>query len=417
MPPRIAGAALAAAFCAGAVAGCGDDVPSNSVAKIDGSVITKATFTHWLGAAVKSQQPPGQGGQVAVPDPPDFANCVAQKQKQPAPRGAAKPTAKALKGQCKQEYDQVKGQVMQFLISAEWIQQEAKGRGITASDAEVKQRFEQQKKQSFPNEKAYRQFLQTSGQTEKDLFFRVKLDVLSNAVREQVIEGKGNVSTGDVADYYNKNKQRFGQPERRDLLVVLTKTEGKAKDARAALQKGDSFKKVAKRFSIDQASKEQGGKLPAVTKGQQEKALDQAVFSAKKGALTGPVKTQFGWYVFRVTKVTAASQQSLQESSQTIRNLLRSQREQKALEGFVNKFRSKYKDKTSCADGFKTPDCKNGPKEQKGPASGGAPQGAQPGGQPGGAVPGGAPPGGAPPGGAPPGGQPGGTQQVPPPGG
>src|SRR6266540_3379269 len=323
MLSRIAGAALPAALCAAAVAGCGDSVPSNGVAKIGDSVITKATFTHWLGAAARSQQQPGQGGQVAVPDPPEFANCVAQKQQQPAPKGAAKPTPKALKAQCKQEYDQLKGQVLQFLISAEWIQQEAASRGIKVTEAEVKQRFEQQKKQSFPNDKAYQQFLKTSGQTETDLFYQVKLDVLSNAVREKVIQGKGNVSAGDVSDYYNKNKQRFGQPERRDLLVVLTKDKGKADQARAALQKGQSFKKVAKKFSIDQASKEQGGKLPAVTKGQQEKALDGAVFSAKKGELTGPVKTQFGWYVFRVTKITAASQQSLQESSQTIRNLLR----------------------------------------------------------------------------------------------
>ena len=247
--------------------------------------------------------------------------------------------------------------------------------------------------------------------------------MLSNAVRSQVIEGKGNVSAGDVSDYYNKNKSRFGQPERRDLLVVLAKTQSKAKAARTALQKGESFKKVAKQYSVDQASRQQGGKLPAVTKGQQEKALDQAVLSAKKGVLTGPVKTQFGWYVFKVTKITPASQQTLQQSTQTIRNLLRSQREQKALEDFVNKFRKDYRDKTHCASGFKTPDCANGPKEQKAPASGGAPQGAQPSGAPpGGAVPGGATPSGAPPGAS--GGQPGGTppqqvpsQQAPPPGG
>jgi parvulin-like peptidyl-prolyl isomerase len=426
MPRRIAGAArrkalllaLPAAVGAAAIAGCGDDVPSGAVAKIGDSTITKAEFTHWLTAAARSQQPPGGGGQVAVPDPPDFASCITAKQNQPAPKGAAKPTGKALKAQCKQEYDQLKGQVMQFLISAEWIQQEADDRGITATDAEVRQRFEQEKKQSFPNDKAYKQFLETSGQTEQDLFFRVKLDVLSNSVREKVVEGKGKVSNEDVTKYYNENKQRFGQPERRDLLVVLTKTEDKANQARKAIEKGDPFKTVAKSFSIDQASKEQGGKLPAVTKGQQEKALDKAVFSAKKGELVGPVKTQFGWYVFKVTKVTAAQQQSLQESSQTIRNLLRSQGEQKALEGFVDKFRKKYIADTNCADGFKTPDCKNGPKQQQGPASGGSPQGGQPavpGGQPGG-VPG-APPGGAPPSGAP-GGQPGGTpQQTPPPGG
>ena len=41
---------------------------------------------------------------------------------------------------------------------------------------------------------------------------------------------------------------------------------------RAALESGQSFEDVAKEFSIDEASKSQGGKLPAVAQGQQEKA-------------------------------------------------------------------------------------------------------------------------------------------------
>jgi foldase protein PrsA len=151
-----------------------------------------------------------------------------------------------------------------------------------------------------------------------------------------------------------------------------------------------------------------------VTKGQQERAFDKAIFDASKGKILGPVKTQFGWYVFEVEKVTAASQQSLEQARQTIRNLLRNQNQQKSLDEFIKDFRERYKEKTVCAEDFKTAECKNGPSEKTntGPASGGAPGGAptpqQPG-TPGGAAPqgtpapqGGAPQGGAPQGGAPP---------------
>ena len=41
----------------------------------------------------------------------------------------------------------------------------------------------------------------------------------------------------------------------------------------------------------------------------------EAVFAAKKGNVEGPVKTQFGWYVFEVEKITPASQQSLEEAT------------------------------------------------------------------------------------------------------
>ena len=361
------------------ISGCGNDVPSGAVAKVDDAVIKKDEFDHWLGAAAAGTQPPGAGGEVVLPDPPDFTECIAAKKKQPAPPGSQKPTDAQLKDQCKQEYDSLKQQVMQFLISAEWIQQEADARDIEVTDEEIQKQFEDQKKQSFPNEKDYQDFLTTSGQTEEDLLFRVKLDVLSNKVREEIIEGTGDISDDDVAQYYEDNKERFAQPERRDLNVVLTKTEAKANEARQALESGQSFKDVAKQYSIDEASKAQGGKLPAVAKGQQEKAFDDAIFSAEQDELVGPVKTQFGWYVFEVTDVTPASQQTLEEASETIKNLLKSENEQKALDSFIEDFRNKYKDETQCADDYVVEDCDNASDAtETGPASGGSPQVAPP---------------------------------------
>jgi len=396
---------------AAAVAGCGNDVPAGSVAKVGDTTITKKDFDKWLKTAASGQ---AQGGPAVVPDPPDFARCVATKQKQPT-QSRSQPTGAALKKQCKQEYDQLKGEVMQFLIQSEWVQQEAKARDVKVSDAEVSRSFADQKKQAFPNDKAYKKFLASSGMSEQDILYRVKLDQLQQKLTQKVTEDEGKVSSADVKDYYNKNKKRFAQPERRDLNVVLTKNKAKAEQAKKALDGGKSFKSVAKKYSIDEASKSQGGKLPDVARGQQEKALDKAVFAAKKRKITGPVKTQFGWYVFEVTKVKAASQQSLAQASETIRNLLKSQRQQKALNSFIKNFRNDYKDKTVCADDYRIAECKNGPKEKTdtGPASGGAPGGAQqapqqqaPGRAP--AAPGGA--GGAPPQQAPP-------QQTPPSGG
>jgi foldase protein PrsA len=395
-----------------AVAGCGNDVPSGAVAKVDDTVIKQEEFDHWVQAAAQGQQPPGAGGQVSVPDPPDFTECVDAKKQQPVPPGSQKPTDDQLKDQCQQEFDSLKQQVMQFLISAEWIEQEANARDIEVSDEEVQKQFEDQKNQSFPNEKQYQQFLKTSGQTEEDLLFRVKLDVLSTKVRDEIIDDVDEVSDEDIQTYYDENKERFAQPERRDLNVVLTKTEDKANEAKQAIESGQSFKDVAKEFSIDEASKSQGGKLPAVAEGQQEKAFDDAIFSAEKGQLTGPVKTQFGWYVFEVTKVTPASQQSLDDAKETIKSLLRSEREQKALDDFIEEFQDKYSEKTNCADDYVVQECDNAPDETStGPASGGAPQVAPPqgGGAPQGQpvpVPQGAPPTGAPPTGAPPQGAP-----------
>src|SRR3954467_3512299 len=372
--PRILRLALPVAACAALIAGCGSDVPSNGVAKIGDTVITKDQFNHWLQAAAHGSAAPGSN--VTVPDPPKFTKCVANQAKQPVPKGAKKPTPAQLKTQCKQQYDALKQQVMQFLVSSEWIQQEAKKQGVKVSDKQVQKQFQDQKKQSFQKAADYQKFLKNSGMTEADLLFRVKLDVVSNAVRAKIIKGKDSVTQAQIAKYYNKNKQRFAQPERRDLEVVLTRTKGKADAAKKALDGGAKWASVAKKYSIDEASKAQGGKLPGVAKGQQEKSFDDAIFNAKKGSITGPVKTQFGYYVFQVTKVTAASQQSLAQTKETIKNLLKSQNQQKALNNFVKQFRKDYKDKTKCAKLYVIPDCSNGPKQTTTPtpASGQSPQ-------------------------------------------
>jgi foldase protein PrsA len=297
----------------------------------DVSTISKEEFNHWYVVVAKQPQP---------------------GQKKPKPP----PSLESKQGQA------LKEQVMQFLVSAAWIDGEAQERGISASEQEIRRQFAQTKKQSFPNDKAYKRFLATSGQTVDDLLFRVKLDVLSNKIREDITKGTDNVSASDVEDYYNENAQQFSQPERRDLEVILTKGEAQANEAKQAVSSGD-WAAAAKKYSKDPASKDQGGKLLGVTKGQQDPAFDAAIFSAVKGKVAGPVKTGAGYYVFRVTKVTPATKQSLKSSAAGIRQLLISQNQQKKLDEFATGFRNDWRLKTDCAPDYVIPDCRNGREE------------------------------------------------------
>jgi len=342
------------------VAACGG-VPGNAVATVDGEAIDKADFAHWMNVAAKSSGQPG----AAVPDPQSgYRKCIAAKRKAtPTPaKGQPKVTDAQLKTQCQTEYNTLRDQVLQLLISFKWIQGEADSMGVKVTDADVKKSFDQQKKQSFPKDADYQKFLKTSGQSQDDIMQRVKLDLLSNKIRDKIVKGKDTVTDAQIADFYNKNKARFAQPEKRDLRVVLTKGKAKAAQARAALQSGQSWKAVAKKYSIDDTSKANGGKLPAQAKGTLDKQLDDAVFSTKKNKLIGPVKTQYGYYVFEVTGVTAASRQTLEQAKTTIKQTLQSQNQQKALDAFVKDFTKRWKDKTECSEGYKTTNCKNGPK-------------------------------------------------------
>ena len=367
----------AASSAATGLAACGgNSIPGDSVVRVGDASIKKDTFNHWLNvvaltSAAQTDPAAAQKGvkpKVTIPQPPDFAACVANKAKTaPKPaKGQPTPTTAQFKTQCKQEYEGLRDQVLQFLISAQWFEQEGADQGIKVTDAEVKTQFDKIKKQSFPKDADFQKFLVSSGQQESDLMYRVKIDTLTNKLRTKITKGKDKVAPAQIAAYYNKNKARFAQPEKRDLRIVLTKAtaagKAQAEKALAALKGGQSFKAVAKKYSIDQASKAQGGVLSAVAKGQQEKALDAAVFAAKKGQLVGPVKTQFGYYVFKVQKITPASQQTLVQATPTIKQLLASQNQQKALDAFVKTFQKKWKDKTNCSSNYVVQVCKNAPK-------------------------------------------------------
>jgi foldase protein PrsA len=314
-------AACAALPCAvltlaAVLAGCGG-VPGSAVATVDGETIDRRLYDRWLQIAAKSGDDTDKQA--------------------------------------------LRNQVLQQLITYQWLEAEAEERGVALPDAQVRKTFEQQRKASFPKDADYRRYLSTSGQTEEDLILRVRADMLSSRIRDQVTKGLAPVTDEQIADYYEKNKPRFADPERRDLRAVLTTRRADAERARAALAGGAPWSEVAKEYSIDRESRSKGGRMTGLARGQQPEEFDKAVFGAERGKLTGPVKTEHGHYVFEVTKVMESRQQTLAQATPAIKGLLEAETQQKAIEQFLDEFRARWKAKTECGDDYRTKDCSNAP--------------------------------------------------------
>jgi foldase protein PrsA len=355
---RIIAALGAVLFALVGLSACGG-IPGDAVVSVDGKSITKDTFTHWMNVAAASSAV-SAGSKPVVPDPPKYTACIARTKAQSKPaKGQKAPTEAALKSQCEQQYKSLQQEVLGFLISSSWVLGEAGSLGVKATDKEVKKQFEKIKSQQFPKPAEFQKFLSTSGQTVSDLLLRVKLNLLSSKIQQKIVKEKAKVTHDQIAKYYKNNPKRFGVAEKRNLLIILTKTEAEAKKAKQEIESGKSFESVAKRVSIDPTSKSNGGKLPGVVKGQEEKALDTAVFAAKKNVLTGPVKTPFGYYIFEVQTITAGSQQSLKQAEASIKSQLTATQQQSALSKFVKEFKKKWMGKTDCRAGYVVADCKS----------------------------------------------------------
>ena len=80
---------------------------------------------------------------------------------------------------------------------------------------------------------------------------------------------------------------------------ILVNSEKDAQSIMARLEKGEKFEDLAKRFSKC-PSKSKGGNLGWFNKGDMVPEFENAAFSAQKGAVVGPVKTQFGYHIIFV---------------------------------------------------------------------------------------------------------------------
>jgi foldase protein PrsA len=354
--------ALGAFFVAAIlIAGCGDSVPGNAVASIDGTAIPKTDFAHWLSIGAATAQ---QGAKVPY-DAPAFTACVAAKRKTaPKPaKGQPATTDAQLKATCLQEYNTLRDQVMQFLVTARWVNGEASDEGVSVPAKTAEADFQKVIKTSFPKASDFQTFLKTAGMTVADARFQIHYTSLYTKLRKKAVTKADKVTQKDITAFYNKNKARLGTPLTRDLRVVLTRDKAKADQAKAALKSGQSWSTVVKKFSIDPATKATGGVLSGLSKGQQEKSFDDAIFAAQKGVLTGPIKTQFGYYVFQVQKETPATQQTLKQATPAIKQQLDAQNKQKADDAFNADLRKKWKAKTNCSKGYVMALCKNAPKQ------------------------------------------------------
>lgn len=345
-------------FVVAGVSACGG-VPSNAVVQVGGTPITNETFKHWLGVAAASSRAGGTGTTV-LPEPPHYTACIKHLEEEEAKTATKgkKRTATELKTQCEQQFKTLKTEVLGFLISSNWVIKEGESLGVKMSDAEVKKQFAKIKAEQFPKAVEFEKFLASSGQTISDLLLRVKLNLLSQKIQTKISKENPNVTKADIEKYYHENSSRFGTPEKRDVRIVLTKDQATAEKAKKEIESGKSFASVAQARSTDPASKANGGLLKGVIKGEEEKALDEAIFAAKAHQLGGPVKTPFGYYVYQVEGTTPGNQTPLKSVEASVKQQLIATKRQKALTEFIKKFKTKWQAETECRGEYVVPDCK-----------------------------------------------------------
>ena len=156
-------------------------------------------------------------------------------------------------------------------------------------------------------------------------FIELSLDSI-----EQSIE----VEEGDVYARYQENRASYTSTEIRDASHILITVSGD-EDADPALARitairerveaGESFADLAREFSEDPGSANDGGSLGEVERGIMVQPFEAALFSMEVGQLSQPVKTSFGWHLIKLNSISGGETQSFDTVKSALEGEIRSE--------------------------------------------------------------------------------------------
>jgi foldase protein PrsA len=263
------------------------------------------------------------------------------------------------------KYDELKEAALGRLLDTIWLQGEAEELGISATPKQVSLELVKIKKQNFPTKAAFKAFLKKSHFTPAEVRERVKLNVLTTRIQEQIAAEAPPPSDSEVADYYDQVKAtQFTKAASRDIRVVVNDSKAKVEQAKALLEKDDSpasWKKVTVKYSTDPTTKSKGGLQPALSEEllASQPELKNAVFGAPASSLVGPVNINGKWFVIEVVKLNPEKVQGLEEVKSQIKGQLTQQVAQEVFSGFVSEYQSKWTSRTFCASAYVIERCAN----------------------------------------------------------
>ncbi|MFH0791225.1 MAG: peptidyl-prolyl cis-trans isomerase [Candidatus Omnitrophota bacterium] len=174
-----------------------------------------------------------------------------------------------------------------------------------------------------------------------------KIAVLAAEMVNETIKNI-DVSSAEIEKAYNENQQLFKEPEQRKVSEIVTQTEQEAKQALMELLPGTiDFVSLAKTRSIAK-SKENGGDLGYIKKGQrgaQYTSFDDVAFSAalQRGAVSGVFKVPQGYCIIRVEDIKEGKQASKTEAWDAIKEFMLIGKQEEELKKADSKYREDYK--------------------------------------------------------------------------
>lgn len=247
--------------------------------------------------------------------------------------------------------DEILRGVLDQLVTYHVLAQEAHKRNLDATDQELQQRVAEVRQQ-FPSEQAFATALKQRGMTPQQFQADTRNDITVNKLMQAEAATATLVGEPDAKEFYDKNPDKFKQPEQVRASHIFKRIPQGADPAakariRASLEPvlkqvhaGGDFADLAKKHSED-GSAQAGGDLNFFGPGQMVPEFEKVAFQLKPGETSDIVESQFGFHIIKVTDRRPGRTMPFAEVKEQIANYLKQQRQQEKANALIEQLKAK----------------------------------------------------------------------------
>jgi peptidyl-prolyl cis-trans isomerase C len=168
--------------------------------------------------------------------------------------------------------------------------------------------------------------------------------ILIEALLEEVLRGRGEVSEEEIQRYYKENQGLFTEPQEIKIRHIVVNSEPALKEVLTKLSHGESFEKLASTYNIGYF-KEDAGNLGYIRRGQLAPPFaqfEEVAFSLRKrGEISEVVSTPYGYHIIRLEDMRGNALRPLNQVKERIRFFLQPKKKQEAYLEYVKEAKSK----------------------------------------------------------------------------
>lgn len=190
---------------------------------------------------------------------------------------------------------QLKPSIVQMLVQDKLIADDMKKNNVKVDDKELDDKFLQYIQQ-FGGQEKFDKMLEDYNMSSDKFKETIKKDQIYQKHRDW-FEKKHPISDKDAKKYFDEHKETLAQVKASHILVA---DENTANEVKKKIDDGADFAELAKEYSKDTANSNKGGDLGYFTKDKMVKEFADKAFSMKKGEVSEPVKTSYGYHIIKV---------------------------------------------------------------------------------------------------------------------